>query len=330
VSVGEPVIRHKTQAKELARALDGDAEAANASLKYLSSSYPGLRQIMQETVRDLSDPRVWQFLLQCLAHQQWHGDMDCERRSSPESSQRIDQSIIEVFVHDESMPEMEMKEAILAKALEGDDFHLRQAAAYLLALRGDGRGLHILAQIIDKGDTPWRLRAIRALGHVKDERSGPPLIRALAADRDLLHQEAQRALNQLGQLAQPALLQALYHPDSHIRWHAARRLGELGDVSVAPLLAEGLLDEYQAVRWVTSEVLASLREHAVPAILSIIASKQLTDGLREAAYHALHQMDSQSMQTQLNPLLEALRSPAAASEAPAVAQRLLAAWKGTE
>jgi HEAT repeat protein len=126
---------------------------------------------------------------------------------------------------------------------------------------------------------------------------------------------------------EPTWLEALNHPDNHIRWHGARGLGNIGDAKYADTLAEGLLDENQAVRWATADVLAQLGAKAVPATLTIISQSKLNEQSRQAAYHALHGITSRQIQERIKPLLDALHGPAASIEAPAVAQRLLMEWE---
>ena len=319
-------VRHAAEAGLLQRAIEGDLQAANDILRYLSSANPGLRCIMLETLHDSTGADAWKRLLCCLAVQRWDDKQDCERRLDPVASQRIDQSIVDLFVEDEHEWEKPVKELVLRDGLEDQDSHIRQAAAYLLALRGDPGVIPLLSEMIDGGEAIWQLRAIEALAAIKDERSGPPLIKALAMGHDLLHHEARWALGELGSLAVPAWLQALSHPDAHIRWHAARGLGEVGDARSVQLLAEGLCDENQPVRWVSARVLARLDAAAVPAILTVLSRQKLNEPFRQAAYHALHSMLSRRTQERIKPVLEALRSPAASVEAPAAAQRLLASW----
>jgi HEAT repeat protein len=119
----------------------------------------------------------------------------------------------------------------------------------------------------------------------------------------------------------------LQHPNSHVRWHAARGLGQIGDTQAIEVLAEGLFDENQSVRWVTARVLASLNSTAIPAILNVLTRNRLSEPFRQAVHHALHAMPSRLTQEYLQPLLLALRSPAANVEAPRQAQRMLLDWK---
>ncbi len=330
ISVNTPNVRHTMETEILKQALEGDAEAVNRALKYLSSANPTLRRIMQEAIYDLADIRLWTKLLSCLALQRWDDHLDCERRNDPTASQRIDQSIIEVFLEDVSEEDKSMKESALVSGLDDLNPQLRQMAAYLLGLCGDARAMPVLSESLDSGSKDWQLRAIRALESLQDERCGPPLLRALIMDRGEVHREAGRALNRLGRLVESTWLEALNHPDNHIRWHGARGLGNIGETKYADTLAEGLLDENQPVRWATADALAQLGEKAIPATLTIISQYELNEQSRQAAYHALHGIVSRRIQARVKPLLDALHGPAASLEAPAIAQRLLMEWEKVE
>jgi len=68
----------------------------------------------------------------------------------------------------------------------------------------------------------------------------------------------------------------------------------------------------------------------VPAILKVLTQRAINEPLRQAAYHALHAMPSSQTRAYLEPLLEALHSPAAPVQAPSVAQRFLREWKNAD
>ena len=325
-----PEVRHTMETDMLRQALQGDASAANSALKYLSSANPTLRRIMQEAIYDLTDARIWSKLLRCLSIQRWNEHQDCERRSDLVASQRIDQSIREVFLEDESEEDKTIKETALLSGLGDLIPQIRQSSAYLLGLRGDSHALPVLSDTLDTGSKEVQLRAIRALESVQDERCGPPLLKALIKDRGEVHREAGRALNRLGHLVESTWLEALDHPDNHIRWHGARGLGKIGDARYAYKLAEGLLDENQLVRWATADVLTKLGTKAVPATLTIISQCELNEQSRQAAYNALHGIMSRQIQARIKPLLDALRGPAASIEAPVIAQHLLMEWEKVE
>lgn len=320
------VLRHATEAEMVSQALRGDVKAANRFLKYLSSGYPGLRQIMLETLHDISSPILWEAMLHCLAKHSWGDHLDCERRKEPSASQRIDNSIIQAFITDESQEEKDEKEAVIREGMEDPDPRIQHASAYLLGLRGDVSAVPVLADIIDNGEDPWPVRAIRALGRLKDKCCAEPLIRAVASDSERIKQEARRALYALGPAAEPALLEALGDKRPRVRWRVIRTIGELGTLQSALLLAESLCDEDYAVRWAAADVLASLGEKAVPPVLGVLDRHELTEPLREAAIHALRSVQSHQAQERLKPLLEALHGPAPRVEAPRVAQQLLSEW----
>jgi hypothetical protein len=326
-------IRYPSAAELVEDALPGDAQALYGVFQYLSSATPELRQIMLASLHDTSCPALWRALLNCLAHQRWMLENETETKIEfpphfgEDAWQRVVKSISEAFVLDETEGEKSDKENILTEAQNSSDSLLRHAAAYLRALRGSAETIPQLAEMIETAEPAWQMRAVEALAALQDERSGPVLIRALEKDRADLHKAAQHALFELGSKAQRGWLEALNHPNSHIRWHAARGLGQACDARAADILVEGLLDESSAVRWATAGVLANLDALAVPAILSFILHHPLTEPVRQAISHAIHSMPSQSVQDYLQPLMAALSGPAADLNGPATAQRLLAEWK---
>lgn len=314
---------HTAEVELLRNALGGDKEAANKALKYLSSNNPHLCGIMQKAIHELEDTQIWSRLITCFALHQWDDNLDCERRSDPSSSKRIDQAIIEVFLEDKHGWEKPQKELALKNGIIHSKPRIRYAVAYLLGLRGDSQAIPGLAEAIESRYTEWKLRAVKALAYLKDERCGPPLLKLLIEDRGELHREASRALNSLGSIAQSTWENALDHPDRHIRWHAARGLGEIGDSSLASILADGLRDADYAVRWATADVLAKLGEEGVHATLNMLSRYPLDEQFRRAAYHALHGSSYARAQKRLKPLLDSMRGSASNLEPAIIAQRLL-------
>jgi HEAT repeat protein len=153
------------------------------------------------------------------------------------------------------------------------------------------------------------------------------LLKLLIEDRGDLHREASRALHSLGKLARSAWQSVLDHPDSHIRWHAARALGEMGDTSLAMVLAEGLRDDDYVVRWATADVLARLGEIGLQATLKMLTRYPINEQFRQAAYHALHGIVSSEIQLQIKPLLASMRGPAAGMESARIARNILVQWE---
>ncbi len=352
--------RYLTQEEMLDKAVSGDIEKARSVLHYLSSSNQDLRRMMQSALHDHRDPKIWRYLLNFLAMETWEDafwqvglaeppgeramvELDCAKVKQSISSEAINEclhSIIEVFAVDESPEETQLKKSLLQKILlnSGEKgislppkqsqrrLLARYAAAYISGLRSDPEVIPVLEELVEQASLTWKLRAVRALGVMQDERCCPGLLKALTLDIYPLHQEASRTLNSMGSLARSCWEQALEHPNSHVRWHAARGLGQIGDSRAIEVLAEGLYDDNQAVRWATARVLASLDSTAIPAILEVLTHHRLSEPFRQAVYHALHAMPAHMTQEYLKPLLEALHSPAANVEAPSVAQRMLLSW----
>ena len=335
--------RYSAQSGMLLDAVQGDPSATETIFHYLSSANRDLHHIILSALHDMETASIWQALLPCLAvtaaPESWVDTGDSHlatwlrrkilaARRYPEAPgydfERIERSLVEAFILDDSDSEARLKTAVLYEALAWQQ--LRHAAGYLLGLRHDLRAIPILEEMVNSPIQKEALWAIHSLAAMDDELSGPPLVAALARDREELHHEAQRALSELGRKAEPALVAALEHPDSHIRWHAARTLGQIGDDRAVDALAAGLYDENQAVRWASARVLANLEAAAIPAILGVLCCHSITEPFRQAAFHALHSMPSQQTQVYLKPLLQVLGSPGASVAAPAVANRMLAEW----
>jgi HEAT repeat protein len=325
-------LRHPAEAELLLRAADGDPAAAGQIVGQLGSGNHWLRQIISEAIQDCAAPRLWQSLLSCLALRRWNAECPGAEPSDGdvESRQRTIAAITELFVKDagpDHAPATRAKRAVLAAALDDPRPEVARAAACLLGQRGELNDPAWLIDAVRHGEIECRLRAVAALGRLQDPRGGPALIEALACEDERLHWEAARALADLGRAALPALSDALRAPAPHVRWHAVRALGQIGDVASASELAQALGDDDYGVRWAAAEVLARFGAAAVPPILERLARQPVSEGVRAAAYHALHRMQPAEVQERLQPVLSALRGPGAADAAPAVAYRLLHVWE---
>ncbi len=288
VIINEVDYRHPLEVNLLKQAMVGDNLSVNRITLYLSSANPTLRQAMQESIHDAAGENLWQHLLNCLAIHCWEGSQRIDRNLDQEALQRLDQAISEVFSQDVYTWEIAAKEAVLQDGLSSPRLEVRYAAACLLGLRGDRTMILILEEILDTAVKSWKVRAIQALACIEGERSGRVLIKALAMDRGTLHNAAKRALFDLGPIVEKSWVEALNHPDSHIRWHAARNLSDPTDLRSMETLAEGLMDENREVRWASADTLARIGPPGVPATLAVICRSELSNHTRQAAYHALH------------------------------------------
>ncbi len=320
-------LQSESDAEIIRAALAGDVECIRKIFLYLGAPDARQRQAMQRMMHALSDTVLWQHMLRCLAVHCWEDRQDTEYRVNAETSQRIDQSIAEVFMRDEYPQEVQDKEVVLRKALTAQDRFVRYAAAYLLGLRKDVTVIPHLAQMTEEAPKSWQVRAVRALGVIGDERCAPALIRALALGKGALHSEARQALQKLGRLAEEAWQQALTSPERRIRWQAARGLDDPGHVRSLDILAEGLQDDDPEVRWETSVALARLGDRAIPATLKVLSRGPVSKPLRQAAYHVLSNAARCSSRQELAPLLEMLCGPARGEIVAEVAGRLLQAWQ---
>lgn len=356
------VYRSPSLSHLIQQASSGDPDSIQKVLQYLNAANSDLRHMMQAALHATYEVDLWRQLLYCIAHECWPilasadhlGEPSPARPQPAPSTTKLPadssamQSLIEVYAVDldpDSQDEQEVKLTVLLPSLDSADTLQRWAAAYILGLRGNLRAIPVLDEILDPtfaGDIPippeqhqrWQRRAIHALATLNDITCGPPLIKALANPNHDVHISASQAINELGRNAVPALLNALHHPDSHVRWHAARALGQIGDLRALDILAEGLFDENMEVRWATARVLANLDVPAIPAILQVLCMHELTEPLRQSSYHALNSMPGSrqpEIRAYLEPLLDVLRRQNAISmisiEAPVIAQRLLSEWK---
>jgi HEAT repeat protein len=337
-----PHRRLSAETQKLQQAAEGDLLAAASVLSYLTSSIRDLRTLMQTALHETGSEKIWRCLLTWLALGAW-GDwthLDTEPARPLNWQEPVQgaaaQAILEAFTTDCIEAERALKQRVLEQAMASTG-RIRQAAACVLGLRGDAAALPVLEQIIqDATRIPlkrrgpageWSLLAVEALAAIDDPRCGPPLILALAEGSGELHRAASRAIRDIGNTVSKTLVEALNHPDSHVRWHAARALGQIGNPTGIETLVTGLHDEHPAVRWATASVLASLDAPAIPYILRDLIRRPMTETYRQAVYHALHAMPSRHTRIYLQPLLEALQGSAATVQGPAIAQKMLAEWK---
>jgi len=325
--IKNPVLQHSSEPTLVRRTLEYDTQAVEQVLKNLGSTDSLQCKVLQESIHNLNDPLIWHHLLHYLALHRWDQQIFRSHFNDQFATERIDQAIIEVFTQDETVDEKPIKDAVLHEALVHREDRLQFAAAYILGLRYDPSSIPVLADILDKGNRKWKLRAVKALSTLKEKDCAQPLMKALASDRGKLHREARRALQNLGSLAESAWLEALNHPDHHIRWEAAHGLGQIGDSRAAPTLAEGLFDESYVVRWASANVLATLGERGVPATLSVLCNHEMNESFRQAAYHALHGIKSLQVRKRIMLVLEALNDSAKKEYISCIAREVLLDWK---
>lgn len=320
-------VRRSYQGKLLKKAGEGNFQALNNVLKYLSSKDSTLCGIMQSAIHEFYNCEIWRILLLCFANHRYKNDVDNNRALDQEASKRIDQAIYEVYAIDRNELEKRNKEIVLDEAMEDPRQKIRQTGAFFAGIRGDIKAVPQLSETIRTGDLEWRLRAVKALTAIGEEDCIPSLVSALIMDRGELHRAARRALTNMGKLAESAWIDLLKNPDSHIRWEAARGLGAIGDARAAYILVEGLQDTNYAVRWATADVLSQLGEGAIPAILEFLCIRVPNEQSRQAAYHALNNIKSRQTKERIGLLLSALRNPIVDGSVSRIAGDLLSEWQ---
>lgn len=308
----------------LGRAARGDQKAIHTVIQYLSSANPYLRTIVRAALHECVDESVWCDLVHCFGEHRWGQDVHDERLDDADTAQRLDEMITQIFLEDQNFEEAGLKTSILHQSLKDDSRYVRQAAAYLLGMRGEIDALLVLAEIIDQGELIWQLRAVQALASLNIPDSGPLLVQALGMGRGELHQAAGRALRKLTLISQSALLDALEHPDSHIRWHAARKLLEIGERRGVEEVVKGLFDEKRSIRIASAEALATMGADAVPLLLDVLSRPHLSQPTLQAIGHAIGSIRSYSVREKLRPLLRALQDPTSSSVVPSIAYQMLA------
>jgi HEAT repeat protein len=118
-------------------------------------------------------------------------------------------------------------------------------------------------------------------------------------------EEARRALVATGPVAVPALVECTRSDTIHLRWEAAKALGEIADPAAAPALIALLDDEDGGVRWLAAEGLLALERTALGPLLDAL-ERPASHRLREGAHHVLRRLPCWRLVELLKPVVEAL------------------------
>ena len=166
------------------------------------------------------------------------------------------------------------------------------------------------------------------------------LVQQLESRDGVTRERARRALAAMGGPAVGALLAALKHKESSVRYEAAMCLRDIGDRRAIEGLAEALGDRSFEVRWVAAESLIDAGRAAVPAVLHALLHHADSAWFREGCHHVLSHfagLDLHSayhvehhpawvdydLREVLRPVVQALEGPGAASRAPVAAVRAM-------
>jgi hypothetical protein len=130
-------------------------------------------------------------------------------------------------------------------------------------------------------------------------------------------------LEEIGSPAVPALVRALTSPSEHVRWEAAKALGEIADPRAAPALVDTLEDEKASIRWLAATALINLGRSALVPLLQGVESNCDSYSFREGAHRVLHSLVKDGLADEAIPVLEALEDLEPRVEAPVAAYHVL-------
>jgi HEAT repeat protein len=123
-----------------------------------------------------------------------------------------------------------------------------------------------------------------------------------------------------GAAAVPELRGALTHADPWVRAHAIEGLAGIDDDAARAALAEALHDDSFGVHWEAGRFLAAAGQAGVVAVLrALLHGTPSTSFLHGAAYVLHHAAVPAAVRATLAPVLDTLRRPVAALEAPLAA-----------
>lgn len=110
------------------------------------------------------------------------------------------------------------------------------------------------------------------------------------------HQAREELVN-LGESALPLLLEKLASKDWHVRWEAAKALGEIGSTEAASPLVKLLQDDDTSVRWAAMGSLIQMGRPVIRPILLALTYDFQSSRLCQGAHHVLHSLNSQGKLT---------------------------------
>src|SRR5512140_659199 len=118
-------------------------------------------------------------------------------------------------------------------------------------------------------------------------RSIEGLIQDLCSNEPVKRQEARQRLVNLGPPVIPQLKPLLSAKDEHVRWEAAKALGEIGGAEAAQALAQALSDPSRDVRWAATHGLVTAGDDALEPLLHELITRSGLVWVREAGIRVL-------------------------------------------
>jgi HEAT repeat protein len=100
--------------------------------------------------------------------------------------------------------------------------------------------------------------------------------------------EVRKQLVSMGVSVLPMIYQKLTAPAWHVRWEAAKALGEIGDPAAGEMLVGLLQDDDTSVRWAAMGSLIELGRGSLRPVLEALTRDFQSARLREGVHHILH------------------------------------------
>jgi HEAT repeat protein len=138
--------------------------------------------------------------------------------------------------------------------------------------------------------------------------------------------QAREQLVSMGVAVLPVLYQKLSSPDWHVRWEAAKALGEIGDPGAGEMLVALLQDDDTSVRWAAMGSLIDLGRGGLRPALEALTRDFQSTRLREGVHHVLHTLHNRGKLTGVETeVFKALEGTAPGVQAAWAANRALIA-----
>ncbi len=154
-------------------------------------------------------------------------------------------------------------------------------------------------------------------------RSVDGLIQDLSCDDPVKRQEARQKLVSMGPAVVPQLKPLLSSTDEHVRWEAAKALGDLGGAEAAQALAHALSDPSRDVRWAATQGLIASGEDGLEPLLHELITRSGLVWVREAGIRVLDAALQGKEGAYLRPVVKALKERAPIFAVPIAAYEAL-------
>jgi HEAT repeat protein len=176
-----------------------------------------------------------------------------------------------------------------------------------------GSAVRPLVKALSNENERIQLQVIRILERLKvdwtiyaDNETIGSLVNSLDSKDGRIRVRARQFLVSIGPKAVPALVEALSSNDEHIRWEAAKSLGQIGDPTATQILIKALDDKVFEVRWLAAEGLASIGQPAIVPLLRRLIDEPESVSVRDGVHYVLRNMRSKEQNIKLQSVLDAL------------------------